>query len=488
MSIAVSFSSDSKKENSTKQLSMNVTHNCNFKNGCSMLNPTLLLELHDNQFPDYTAFKIGNRYYHITNINSVRDNIFEVSGKVDALATYKAQILASTQYVCYSSVLSSQWLADTRIPVLKNEQTNRRTAELGVVSENLGAYIMSVVGKDGCVTYGLTAVNLKDLLASISDWERDGIDEATRIIETSDDVGEVLASVGEALINSGFIGNAYSQAPACIRSCIYVPFPDYRTEGSGTIWLGNFNTHVMARIVSPKPTVVADRSISIPWHYADWRRAICEEVYLYLPFVGMISIPSNEIVNEASFSIGVSRTATDGCISYKVKAGNQVIGTYGANCAINYAIGINQQSSAGEIMTTAVQGYEKTVSSGVRAATSVTPSGIAGNAADAIISAVNTAYDTINVANSSHISTIGNIGGGAGLGLGLNIECFTVAHPTVIEPAAMQQTMGRPTMKPLQLSSCSGFCQCANAHVAIPGTSSERDAIDYYLNSGFYIE
>lgn len=488
MSITVNFSSGSKRENSTKQLSMDSSHSCNFKNGCSMLNPTLLLELHDNNFPNYTAFKIGNRYYHVTNINSVRNNIFEVTGKIDALATYKSQILASTQYVCYSSVASSQWLADTRIPVLKNEQTAKTSTALGIVSENLGTYIISVVGKEGCVTYGLTEVNLKDLLSSISDWEHDGIQAASQIIQTSSDVGDVLASVGEALINSGFIGNAYSQAPSCIRSCIYVPFPSYRSEGSGIIWLGNFNTHVMARIVSPKPTVLEDRVVSIPWHFSDWRRAVCEEVYLYLPFVGMVSIPSNEIVNQATFSIGVSCTATDGSISYKVKSGNQVIGTYGANCAINYAIGVNQQASAGEIMTTAVQGIEKTVSSGVRAATSVTPSGIAGNAADAAISAINTTYDTINIANSSHISTIGNIGGGSGIGLGLNIECFTVSHPTVIEPATMQQTMGRPTMKPLQLTSCTGFCQCANAHVDIPGTSSERDAIDYYLNSGFYIE
>ena len=63
MSITVNFSSGSKRENSTKQLSMDSSHSCNFKNGCSMLNPTLLLELHDNQFPNYTAFKIGNRYY-----------------------------------------------------------------------------------------------------------------------------------------------------------------------------------------------------------------------------------------------------------------------------------------------------------------------------------------------------------------------------------------------------------------------------------------
>ena len=489
MSITVNFSSGSKRENSTKQLSMDSSHSCNFKNGCSMLNPTLLLELHNDNFPSYTAFKIGNRYYHVTNINSVRNNIFEVTGKVDALATYKQQILASTQYVSYSNVSGGAWLADTRVPILKNANVKASSVNLNALSKENGAFIVSVVGKSGCKTYELTSINLADLIGAISDWETNGIAAASQIIQTSEDVGEVIASVGEALINSGFVGNAYAQAPACIRSCIYVPFTSLRNDGSEIIWLGNFNTHILARIVSPKPTTfLNDTAISIPWHYSDWRRTVCEEVYLYLPLVGMIQVPSDEIVNQSSFAIEASLAATDGTIAYKVKSGSQVIGTYGANCAINYPIGINQQASAGEIMTTAIQGIEKTVSSGVRAATSVTPSGIAGNAVDAVFSGINTTYDTVNTALSSHISTIGNIGGGAGLGLGTSITCFTVAHPTVIEPSAMRQTMGVPTMKPMQLSSCSGFCQCANAHVDISGTSSERDAIDYYLNSGFYIE
>jgi hypothetical protein len=53
----------------------------------------------------------------------------------------------------------------------------------------------------------------------------------------------------------------------------------------------------------------------------------------------------------------------------------------------------------------------------------------------------------------------------------------------------MQQTMGLPTMKPMALSGCSGYCQCANAHVAATGAEAqELDEIDAYLNSGFYIE
>ena len=79
-------------------------------------------------------------------------------------------------------------------------------------------------------------------------------------------------------------------------------------------------------------------------------------------------------------------------------------------------------------------------------------------------------------------------GGGAGAGLDMTVAVISVAHETVIEPAVMTATMGQPTMKPVQLGTLHGYCQCANAHVAAPAELQELNEIDTYLNSGFYIE
>ena len=163
MSITVSFTSDSKRENSTKQLTMSATHDCVFKNGCSMLNPTLLLELESSTFPDYTNFKIGNRYYRVTDIISVRNNIFEISGVIDALATYKSEILASTQFVSYSSHKTSIWLPDSRIPVLASETVASSSAIVPVLDPD-GFYVLSVVGKESSAVYDLTLTKLKDVI------------------------------------------------------------------------------------------------------------------------------------------------------------------------------------------------------------------------------------------------------------------------------------------------------------------------------------
>ena len=98
------------------------------------------------------------------------------------------------------------------------------------------------------------------------------------------------------------------------------------------------------------------------------------------------------------------------------------------------------------------------------------------------------AYDVINTVNTTNMTTIGGIGGSSGVGVGTSCLVSVVNHETLIAPATMAATMGLPTMKPLTLSSCSGFCQCVNAHVSAAAEAQELEEIDDYLNSGFYIE
>ena len=47
---------------------------------------------------------------------------------------------------------------------------------------------------------------------------------------------------------------------------------------------------------------------------------------------------------------------------------------------------------------------------------------------------------------------------------------------------------GRPLMQNVALSTLSGFVKCGNASVPVNAHASERDTINNFLNSGFYIE
>ena len=475
-----------KRRNSTLQPTLSTSFDVLLKTPTSLHTPTFTISAASF---DYNYLKWDDRYYFVTDVTSRNNSLWEVSAVCDVLATFKTDILASTQFVSYSSLNGSTWLADTRIPILKSASVAKATTTMNFLFTDAGFYVLSAVGENGCMTYGLDKSMVDDLLQNISNWSNNSIWDIV-----NDDMGlgydfdnDPIGSLGKMMIQSGFVGNAYADAPNCIRSCIWVPFfASFFVTGAGgaTIHLGQFDTGVAALPCKSTPES-RPVSVSIPWQYNDWRRTVCEEVYLYLPLVGLVSIPSDEIVNESTINVEWSATATDGCIAYRITAGDQVIGTYGANCSVNVPLGISQQASAGEIVQSAVPAIEKTVSAGIKAVGAPSVSTIGS----AIGTAAGAAYDVANVALTRHNSCIGGIGGGAGCGLSLDLTCFTVAHPTAVAPADMAATMGLPTMKPLTLSTLSGYCQCANAHVGATGAEAqELDEIDAYLNGGFYIE
>ena len=173
-------------------------------------------------------------------------------------------------------------------------------------------------------------------------------------------------------------------------------------------------------------------------------------------------------------TISYSIAPITGEISYRINAGVEVIGTYGASAGADVPIGINQSASLGSIAQAAFNGTVRTVSAGSKGRMIV--NGIAG------------AYDTINTAMTSNMTTIGGIGGSSGVGVGTSVMVSVVDHETIIAPSVMGATMGLPTMKPLTLSSCTGYCECVNAHVSAPAEAQELEEIDNYLNTGFYIE
>ena len=488
MSYTIKCGKFSKRQNSTKVPDTSTWDSLEvvFKNGASLETPTITLK---HEFFDYNYVQFRDRYYFVGDIVALRNDLYEVSLQLDHMATYKAPILASTQFVSYSSVQGNPWLADTRIPVLKSTTVGTASAALPIFIST-GIYILSCIGKTGSCLYALDLGNLKRLIASITDddFMEQAEERARQFLQGGANPLSAEDMLGFATLSTqnDLLGNAYGNAPSCLRSCIYVPFSSTPfAAGQGEdINLGNFNTGVTGVPVNATPAT-GSISVSIPWHYSDWRRGYCEQVYLYLPLVGMVSVASDNLTHTSSITVNYSYTCTDGTVAYQIVSGGEIIGTYGGSCAINYPLGVNQQPSAGQVMQSLIGGTTQNVSGGLVATRG---RGSAGGLLGAIGGLVGTAFDVLNATLTSHPSCVGGIGGGAGSGLSRDVTCFTVAHETAIEPAAMQATMGLPTMMPLQLSSCSGYCQCANAHVELDAPVTEMAAVDAWLNSGFYIE
>ena len=489
MAVTAKFYKFSKRKNSTKQpTGLGTDFSVNLKSGTSLISPTLLLE--SSGLPDYNYLSFMGYYYFVTDIVSVRNSLWEVYCKIDALATLKSEITSSTQYVCYSSEVTSTWLPDTRIPVLKSTTVDIEESSVPTLFNATGFYVLSYVGKNGCELTCVNRSTLQNLVADLQSWQNSGIqgivNDSMALGYDFSTVEAALESLGKMSIQTGFIGNAYANAPNCIRSCIWVPFnlADFSTT-SRAIYLGEYDTHTSGFILNANP-VTGSKTINIPWQYSDWRRGICEDVYLYLPLVGTVSISADSITNASQITVEYSATGTDGVVCYRVKAGSEIIGTYSGQSSANYPIGINQQASAGQLAQSIISGGEKMVNAAINS--SVSPISAGAAAVGVAMEGAVAAYNTVDVYNTRNLSCIGGIGGGAGVGLSLKIACYVVSHPTVVNPSAMGATMGRPTMKAMSLSTLSGYCQCANAHVEADVPAPILDAVDTYLNSGFYIE
>ena len=94
----ISLGTFAKRRNSTKQpTSFTDVRTVNLKEGTSEDRPTFILA---GDLFGYNYVIWGTKYYFIVDIVSLHNGLTEVSCILDVLATYKAEILASTQYVC----------------------------------------------------------------------------------------------------------------------------------------------------------------------------------------------------------------------------------------------------------------------------------------------------------------------------------------------------------------------------------------------------
>lgn len=477
MSIQVKFSNQSKRENSTKQLDMTAaTLDCVFKNGCSMLRPTLLLEINTTNFPDYTAFKIGDRYYNITDIRSVRDNLFEISGDIDVLATYKSNILATTAYVIYDSTANSE-LVDNRLP-MKTSKTLSEEHVACPLQLDGGCYILSLTGSHD--TTGVYKVNQNELAALIDDVtnimddffpptnppdpddpDYSGVDGRIRFI--GDDLLFIVDRIKTAIGNFFGSGNI----PENIRECRYIPFNRGTTLAQQLIYLGTYKTQTSLSKLNTD-TIVDQVSVNIPWQANDYRRrSPFTDIYLYIPYIGMTKLSSENLIGQSAVSVQYALCVRDGSMVVTVRSASEILGQYHSNVSASVPIGVSNIS---------IPRAAQSIIQGAAAIASESPAGL-GLAALHFGDSV-----------TPNFSCIGGLDGLAATAANQNIICYTVFHDTNVAPNSELNTIGSPTMAPKQLNNLTNFVQTLGASVAGAMTSDERRKINNLLDNGIYIE
>lgn len=483
MSITIKLGTFSKRINSTKQptLSGFTDFDCVLKDTTSVDNPTFLISAADLEGYNYASW--GTRYYFVSALRSIRNNLWEVDCSLDVLATYKSNILATTAYVIYDTVSNTE-LPDNRLPIKTTKSISVSTAACPFVPDG-GCFILSLTGSNGSTgVYKATQGQLAALIDDVSDiWdnlfnypdapdkpdvpEYDEFDFTKNIALAlqywADDFMWYVEYIKRAICQ--FFGSG--DLAQNIRECRYIPFNVGVTGGSTTIYLGTFETQQSLGKLNTE-TVHRTASVSIPWQANDFRRrSPYTEVYLYLPYIGMIKLSSENLVGQSSISVAYTLALRDGSLICTVSSGGEILGQYSGNVGASVPIGvsnINLPKAAQSVVAGAQSAVNKNLG-GVGMAVL--------NFADAV---------------TPNFSSIGGLDGIAGIGANQNITCYTVFHDTVVAPNSELLTIGSPTMAPKALATLTGFCQCMDAHVEAPAMDNELEAIDNYLNSGFFIE
>lgn len=124
-----------------------------FKEDTSLLDPTIIINGVSND-SSYTIEDIGtsnyfsipkvNRYYFITDITMMRGGRVAITGKVDVLMSFKADILGSTQLIVRQEKKTNNYLIDTDIPLSSKKQVIEH--EFGDSIADSGYYILAVNG------------------------------------------------------------------------------------------------------------------------------------------------------------------------------------------------------------------------------------------------------------------------------------------------------------------------------------------------------
>lgn len=523
--IDVYFYNITKRLNSTaRPLTTGTKYECVFKEETSLLNPVLTLRLASK--PDYNYFKIDNRYYWITDIISLNNNRWQISGRIDALATYKGHISATSAFVLYDSTANTQ-LPDNRLAIETDCETHISTASMPwyYTTGTDGTYFIATTGEPSVVSFdidfdspfnpsidydrrngtGVYAIpldqirklgfDLYDFIVAMTGIAVDGkndVDALRSQIASLNpvDVTEAVKKFCEIAVNMAM--NVMVEYPtrvalliaqnilgggsalSNVKASYWLPFtiPDSALAGTmGTapteLALGTYTDVIqgLKRVSDPVITAV-DIEVSIPWQFHDWRDVSCTEIMLYIPLIGCVAIPPEVVKGNDSLFLRFALNIYSGELACEIRCNGAQIGTYGASCAMNILIG-DSNINTGGIVNTVIAGVTHQYAS------------MAGGIAD-----------TLSGMNTS----VGGIGGGAGTGLTNSIVCIVRTHKTSQEPSALLATIGTPTRQ-LKTLSGSGYCQTMNAQMngtAVTGepdpTQTEIEIVNNYLNSGVYLE
>lgn len=475
MTITV-FSSVYKKRNSTLRPSGGSVINCVLKAPTTTEEPVFEISVN---YADTVYVIWGSKYYFVEEVRYLTNDIVEVYCKIDALATYKDQILQTTQLVERSASVNNPHITDTlNCPTLEHWD-KESTFQLSGLSLN----------KDGC--YILTLMG-----AGVQSVATVGVGASQVFALSATEIRDFTIALCSPTLLQALVHELTNPMDALI-SCIWIPvsldsIPGITTEiycGSqamgvnGKLILSRFKTTQFEIDITDlffNSPPIADFSSNNYLQDTPYSTAI-----MFLPFVGVVKFPLSAVYGYTMVTMNASLDIMTGDIVYSFLTPTE---TYYGNCAMECPLSAVKTNIKGTIQALVEfvgmsAGNLIGASFDTKIAGTLETAKFIGNTAPR---SINATFGSLEI-HSQHGGALSS-GISAFLPTGLDVVIRVFSKMPSMGVSDMNTLFGRPYNKVAQLSSLSGYCQCSGAVLNLSCEYEVRKEIEYFLNSGFYIE
>lgn len=439
----------SKRKNSTKRPTGQGTEvPCLLKSATTFQNPTFILQKPMNDILQFNYAKWADHYYFIDSTTSINAGQTEISCTEDVLATYKNEI---SNYTCFIERSSNQTtLANDTMYIPTNDWVlstrNVSHKEKIMTSTYSQQYIIRAVSRTGVASYYINGDQLNNLL----DY-----------MYTESNFTDVITDAITKLMFDPF---------KYIVDLKWIPFVEsaFKNNNNEAIQLGFWDSGVMAKRIDEDTVVNFSYTFAFNnplYAITDFRyySSSFSNYFIKLPFIGVVALNPYKI--DESVNALYQFDATSGLCNIFLQSKKVVFASYQFQLSVPVQIGYASTNIA-QLTTSAV---------------SLVSAGLQGNIAQGISSGIE-AGRSITAPEVSMLGTIGNISNI----LNNQILEFNSYACTSIEPDGTSE--GYADGNTRKISTCSGYLRCRNASIEISGFTGDQEAVNNYLNSGFYYE
>lgn len=479
-----------------------VTKSCVLKDDCDNLRPSFELVRDSTVLnPNYNMLSWAEtsaltRYYYITGRTYLSNNMVRIDCELDVLATYKTYIGQKQFFVTRSASARNQTIADMFYPTKLDKQF--QASGNFPLSDDGGFYVIGVVQD---VSLGIYGENYS--------FRRGSVYYYTAM---PDEMKDLLAFLQSPDVLSDGNAHAYGDYDPLshVVSCVYIPIvatglskgsimfhyegdPNDPTKEDMFVWSHtviddvDIDTGILESTKSlvPLPNHPQASTVGAYMNYAPFSRYM-----LYAGPFGAIELDRSMFQNSntmmyVDFTIDCANGMANMRL-YEYYAPNTALAYSFAQIGVEVLLAQQVSFTKSDLMrmenmkTEALAGIASNV---ITAAAAGNPLPLIG-AATSAINLKNSYALASYMASIPKVSMVSNNGNMANIAVQWRVESeFSLVADDSI------QWFGGPLFEDTYINSLVGYVQCSGAHYdGICSTREEREAIDGFLNGGFFYE